>query len=370
MPSGSFDDFRDALRAFESGWDRARYDAGTIADWQLDSWAGGPVQTFYPNYQSWSELSAGEWETMSYRSMNSLGFVGYQFGEALLIDLGYYDDDLFYGNGAASNTWDGTWTGKNGATSLDAFMTKDVQEKAILDAFGHNLQIIENGLSHSGQDLSDFIGTTRSYVENGQTTTVDLSLTGILAASHLRGAYGTINLLLGGNVSTDEFGTSILQYIEQFGGYNSPSITQLIADWENGKTGDEGLGGNPGNGDGDSGDPDNGGNDNPDGGSNGGNDGMAGVDANSADVIITWSWGQDVQITDFNPASSTVFVDWISADFLEVSESNGNTVIAVPSNNQSTTLVGVTLAELSPANFTFLDASAAQEVLALIGQWR
>ena len=114
----SFDDFLDALLAFESGWDRERYNAGIITDAQLDSWAGGSVEEFYPSYSSWSDLTDAEWEAMAYRSMNSYGFVGYQFGEALLIDLGYYDDDVYYGNGAATNTWDGTWTGKNGVDSL------------------------------------------------------------------------------------------------------------------------------------------------------------------------------------------------------------------------------------------------------------
>ncbi|MEM7677481.1 MAG: calcium-binding protein, partial [Myxococcota bacterium] len=243
MDSDSFEDFLDALRAFESGWDRERYDAGIIVDWQLNQWAGGTVTDFYPQYARWGDLTDAEWDAMSYRSMNSLGFVGYQFGEALLIDLGYYDDDFFYGNGAASNTWDGTWTGKNGATSLDAFMTAEVQDQAILDAFGYNPAVIENGPAHQGQSLDDFIGTTGSYVQNGQTVTVELSLTGILAAAHLRGAWGTLDLLQGGAVSTDEYGTSILQYIEQFGGFHAPGVETHIAGWENGKTGDEGLGG-------------------------------------------------------------------------------------------------------------------------------
>jgi hypothetical protein len=91
----TFSDFLSALLAFESGWDRPRYDAGIITDWQLDSWAGGSVEEFFPDYTSWSQLTDAEWETMAYRSMNSLGFVGYQFGEALLIDLGYYDDDFY-----------------------------------------------------------------------------------------------------------------------------------------------------------------------------------------------------------------------------------------------------------------------------------
>jgi hypothetical protein len=37
----------------------------------------------------------------------------YQFGEPLLIDLGYYKADVFYGNGADKNYWQGTWTGRN-----------------------------------------------------------------------------------------------------------------------------------------------------------------------------------------------------------------------------------------------------------------
>ena len=108
--NGNFDDFLAALLAFESGWDRERYDNGIIADWQLDQWAGGSVETLFPQYSSWSELSDAEWTSMAYKSTNTLGFVGFQFGEALLIDLGYYDDDFFYGNGASINSWDGSWT--------------------------------------------------------------------------------------------------------------------------------------------------------------------------------------------------------------------------------------------------------------------
>ena len=36
----SFEDFLSALLAFESGWDRDRYNDGVIQDWQLDQWGG------------------------------------------------------------------------------------------------------------------------------------------------------------------------------------------------------------------------------------------------------------------------------------------------------------------------------------------
>ncbi len=234
--------FLSALLAFESGWDRDRYEAGTIQDWQLTEWAGGPVETYYPRYSSWSELTDEEWEAMAYRSTNALGFVGFQFGEALLIDLGYYQDTIYYGAGASTNSWDGRWTGKNAIDSLDEFKTRDAQLVAIQEAFGYNLKVLKGQLAAYGKSLDDYIGTTRVYPQNNETVSVNLTLTGILAASHLRGAWGTASLLLQDSVTTDEYGTSILQYIKQFGGYEAPSVTDLIALDDGATIGDTGLG--------------------------------------------------------------------------------------------------------------------------------
>ena len=80
---GSYVEFRDALRAFESGWDRDRYESGNISDAQLTQWAGGPVTEFFQNYSSWGDLTDQEWDAISVSSSISIGFVGYQFGEAL-----------------------------------------------------------------------------------------------------------------------------------------------------------------------------------------------------------------------------------------------------------------------------------------------
>ncbi|WP_168206347.1 hypothetical protein [Labrenzia sp. PHM005] len=354
--AGTYQDFLSALLAFESGWDRARYDAGIIQDWQLDQWAGGPVQNRFPQYSSWSQLTDAEWETMAYQSQNSLGFVGFQFGEALLIDLGYYDDTVFYGNGAATNTWDGTWTGKNGVNSFADFTTKAAQVVAIQEAFGYNLQVIENQLANSGQSLSDYIGQTATYTQNGQTVTVELTLTGIMAAAHLRGAWGTASLLQSGAVSTDEYGTSILQYMEQFGGFDVPTVAEAIAFYESRLTGDEGLGTPDGGTPGTPGTPGNGGN------------GSADVDEGSADVVITWSWGQDTVVSNFDPATGSIFVDWIGAAELTVTQTATGVVFAVASNNQTATLQGVQLSDLSPSNFTVLDSGTASKIFGLIGQ--
>ncbi len=310
MSNGTFEDFRDALRAFESGVDWDRYQAGIITEWQIRGWVGDET------WEAW-ERGEIEWTDMQYRSMNSLGFVGYQFGEALLIDLGYYEDDVYYGNGAASNTWDGTWTAKNGAVSLEAFMTAEVQEPAILDAFGYNLTVIEDGLAQQGKSLADFLGTDAQYTSGGQTVTVELTLTGILAAAHLRGAWGTLDLLKSGAVTSDENGTTILQYVEQFGGFDAPTVAELIANWDGG-----------------------------DGGPIGGGD----------DYLLSWGWGTHETIASFDPEEDRIDLQNIfGPNDLALRDENGSTVIAVlfgaSGEQQTLTLQGVSLSDLETSNF-------------------
>ncbi len=222
MSNGTFTDFLDALRAFESGVDHDRFLSGQITEWQIRSWVGDA---------NWNAYQAGQlsWRDMQYTSVNSLGFVGYQFGEPLLVDLGYYQ-------GNTGNLWTGQFTGKNGVDSFATLKT-DIQEAIILDAFGYNLDVIESGLEAKSTSLDALIGTQRTYVDtNGQSVTVTLSLTGILAAAHLRGAWGTLELLNNGSASSDEYGTSILKYIQQFGAYDTPSYSVLIAAHESAKT--------------------------------------------------------------------------------------------------------------------------------------
>ena len=232
MASGGFSDFMNDLLAYESGWDRSRYDRGIITDQQLNTWARGSVRDFFPDYGSWGDLSETEWQQMACRSMNSLGFVGFQFGEALLIDLGYYQDDSYYLNGESENLWDGAWLGQHGVDSLDDFLRYDVQSRAMQEAFGYNLFLLDEMLAGAGLDLADYVNRSLTVRQDGGARVeVELTLTGILAAAHLRGASGLRDLIVEGAVTTDEYGTSILQYIEQFGGYDSPGVSDLVQLW-------------------------------------------------------------------------------------------------------------------------------------------
>lgn len=156
-------------------------------------------------------------ENPPYNIENQLGFIGkYQFGEALLIDLGYYRANFYYGNGASRNEWQGTWTGKNGVNSKQDFLNNqnNVQETAIREAFELNLKRINSQLEQNGLSLRQYIGQQRGGVV--------ITISGILAAAHLRGEGGVIQLLRYNQVSQDENGTSILTYLREFAGFQTP----------------------------------------------------------------------------------------------------------------------------------------------------
>ena len=355
MSNGTFTQFLDALRAFESGVDYDRYLSGQITEAQIRSWVGDA---------NWNAYQAGQltWRDMQYTSVNSLGFVGYQFGEPLLIDLGYYLDNT-------GNLWTGRFTGKNGVDSFATLKT-DIQETIIPDAFGYNLNVIESGLEAKGTNLDALIGSQRTYVDtNGQNVTVTLTLTGILAAAHLRGAWGTLDLLNNGSASADEYGTSILKYIQQFGAYDTPSYSTLIAAHQAGKTLSlaEELWHDDFNGDGAVSDYAGWDGTQADGGSTGGSTGgetrgggQTGGDGAATVTTISWMWGTNTVLA-FDPDLDVLDFGWFQKDNFSIAEVAGSVVITIAGNNQTYKLDGVTLAELSMANIRAKDAGTVEE---------
>ncbi len=164
------------------------------------------------------EAGVPDGDPQQYQVENSLGFMGkYQFGEPLLIDLGYYQAETFYMHGADRNNWQGRWTGKHGIDSKAAFQgSPEVQETAIREAFALNLSCIKDALAEQGQSIDGYLGQVKTF--DGKTVTISLS--GLLAGAHLSGPYGVAKLLLEGLAVNDEFGTSILKYVDEYGGYD------------------------------------------------------------------------------------------------------------------------------------------------------
>ena len=82
---------------------------------------------------------------------------------------------------------------------------------------------------------------------------------------------------------------------------------------------------------------------------------------------VGWAWGSH-KVIDFNPASDTLDFGWnFQSGQLTISETNGSTVISIPSNAQSYTLTGVTLSELTTANFVSNDSGLITYVAGVLG---
>ena len=298
-----------------------------------------------------------------YRVQNSLGFTGkYQFGEALLIDLGYYQAGTYYGSGASTNQWQGTWTDKAqafGVNDIEDFRNSpEIQEAGIRDAFASNWDTIETVLGNSGKTVEDYIGETISVNDGGQQKSVTVTTFGILAGAHLRGAYGMADLLLNGQASADENGTSIVRYVDEYAGYDVPSdITGEISGSDSpaedvveepvfNDSPVEDVVEEPVS------------NDSPveevleEPGVSDYNftDSLSGSDGVENSFSFNWNWGKETLIENFNPAEDSIDLRqfWFDNDngYSLGNDSNGNAVIDIFSNNQTIVLDEVSESQL------------------------
>jgi len=83
-------------------------------------------------------------------------------------------------------------------------------------------------------------------------------------------------------------------------------------------------------------------------------------------TTITWAWGASTALA-FDPAIDVLDFGWFSADNFTITEVNGSVVISIPSNNQTYTLTGVSLSELTLANISAKDTSAVAEWTTALG---
>lgn len=287
---GTFRDFLAHLLGFESGidpqrfdWYVARLDEPSVRYPKVTS-PGRPVREAETGELIVTTLTVREYfatlavadmfdasqagclRRMQYRAVNALGFVGYQIGERVLRQQGYYRPVLvgrsiggrtcmlesYYVGGVPNaawrsgvkealhedpetgelivatdaNRWEGAFTGKNGVFSLEDLLVPDHQEKVIVDLLRAGLEAVREGLERNGAALVDAFAGPRAFCmgEGLPDLDVRLTLSGILAAIHLRGVPATLDMVLHGRTSEDEFGTSILQYVVEFGGYDTSGM--------------------------------------------------------------------------------------------------------------------------------------------------
>lgn len=277
------DDQRAFLRellAFESGidpsrldWYRAEYDQATVrfprvtGPGQLarDPSSGEPIFEMVTLREYFERLGVSQfltaWDTaslerMQYASVNPWGFVGYQIGEAALIDAGYYlpavrtvlvegalrEVPAFYrgdvqarswANGVQEclvpgeagdawvlathvNSWSGRFLGKDGIDSFEALRTERGQQCVMMELMARNARQLLAGLRAAGA-LPDGVPLPDALSKLGPTRLdVAVSWAGLLAACHLCGTLGTLDYLLRKEERHDELGTSASSYIQRF----------------------------------------------------------------------------------------------------------------------------------------------------------
>lgn len=160
-------------------------------------------------YDDFFEALGNRESNGDYKIENSYGYIGkYQMGEALMYDIGYY---TFEGdsNSYRKNDWKGKWTSKNGINSKNDFLNApEEQEKAVRES----MHLRWKSIKHLG--LEKFIGKTVLGVE--------ITISGMLAGCHLKGAGGLKEFLEKEDDNVDGYGTEISEYIKKFGGYQTP----------------------------------------------------------------------------------------------------------------------------------------------------
>ncbi|MEA5598404.1 hypothetical protein [Rivularia sp. UHCC 0363] len=241
MSKGNFEEFLEALGAFESGKP-----------------SGDPQQ---------------------YEAVNDFtGATGkYQFTQILMQDLDYYQNDT----NLSDNVWDGEFLGKNGITSLESWKNNPaVQETGIRESFftnygyvnavlnDRNIPNLDTTFLSNNQDPKTVkfykLNSDRTDFErdaNGEPvlnqdpnlTQVNLSLSGIIAGAHLRGGFGvgevisqldqknvvdftdvtTFDIDYYKNFLYDEINTSIFKYINDFGDYDAQNSNFTLPGYGN-----------------------------------------------------------------------------------------------------------------------------------------
>jgi len=283
--SGSFQSFLDQMRAFESGIDPAKASfyqqnldnpvynyAQVTAPGEIvrhpvtGSMVSEPttIREFFTKlgvislYNETATDQAAMFRQMQYNSLNAWGFIGYQLGEAVLISAGYYSPrqvqdgadlldsyyifmpDSTWANGVKqarseipgsggnyimatdTNLWLGDFVGKNDVNSFSDLRIPDKQEVVIRDVMRFNYAVMSELLAKANMTWAQALAKSWPGTDDlGNPVTVQATMSGLLAAAHLRGAWGTADLLINNNITCDELGTCITTYIRKFGGFDT-----------------------------------------------------------------------------------------------------------------------------------------------------
>lgn len=152
--------------------------------------------------------SAGADEVEYGHPGNRYGYIGgWQFGEAALIDAGFYQGDHTPG----LNDWKGRWTGLRGITSKKDFLNSPAAQWHAV----HTL-MPQRWAALTRMGLHQYVGRLVKGVE--------ITQSGLLAASHLMGPGGVRDFLRsgGGLDPWDGNRTRVSDYMRRFPSFETP----------------------------------------------------------------------------------------------------------------------------------------------------
>lgn len=138
----------------------------------------------------------------NYRIINKYGFLGaYQFGKPRLYDLGY-----------SVNGWKPKNKPEKQFISTEEFLNnEELQDKLF---FTH----IERLKNYFNRRYSDYFDTVIMGIK--------ITLSGLVAGAHLKGAGGVARFLQGKD-NADALGTKVSEYIELFSGYDLDEVKEI-----------------------------------------------------------------------------------------------------------------------------------------------
>ncbi|MCU4530728.1 M23 family metallopeptidase [Acinetobacter sp. P1(2023)] len=150
------------------------------------------------------------------QNKNSRGYIGFfQFGEAALIDLGYYKHWKDNSDKTKANDWTGSWVGHNGVNSLSDFLKSPAKQIQII---GEWIDLLCKRLRN--RSFNEYYGK----IING----IEITESGAIAGAHLVGEGGLGSFLgisgfKGNYKEVDGNNVHISRYIEMFNHYDLES---------------------------------------------------------------------------------------------------------------------------------------------------
>ncbi len=147
----------------------------------------------------------------NYQAQNQYGARGaYQFHEAALRSIGWYNDD---GTNGSPDDWRGSFTAASGVSNIQQFLASRTSQDNAMKEWAKELWEYASSAQFRS---TDYLGETIK----GTVVTA----TGIIGGGHLWGPQAIDQYLdSGGSYDPkDPFGTPISEYVRLFSGYDSP----------------------------------------------------------------------------------------------------------------------------------------------------